>query len=192
MLDKVVYRNADNTSSETLSRSQLANLASNSSFALSTRVSTNSSKAAYFASFSNVTYKMLDYTNFAGQSDNHRKFFEELTEMMNQPALDPIKLYKDQKDEKGKDAEEKQKNIIDALIKLANEAYNGLTNNPQGAKQIDDIATPDPEKIGLLDIVKMIKTALTENIIGIFHDPLGSIAQTGDYMLLLTYDATMF
>ncbi|MDR2713740.1 MAG: DUF5702 domain-containing protein [Clostridiales bacterium] len=192
MLDKVRFRNADNPAADSLSRGQLANLSSNPAFKLSGSVTAKNSKAAYFAGFANVSYNMPDYLKFAECSDNHRKFFEELKQMMEQPALEPVKLFEDQEDAEGKDAKEKQENIIDALVQLINEAYNGLTNSPRGAKFINDEETADPEKIGFLDTVGMIKDALNDDILGVFSDPLGSLKSAGDYVLLLTYDTSMF
>jgi len=112
--------------------------------------------------------------------------------MMNQPELPPIKLYDGQKDEKGEDSEKKQRNIIDAVLEIVDTAYNGLTNNPLGADYITDSNTPDPEKLGILDIVKLIPKALSQPFMNVISDPLDSLSDAGDYILLLTYDTSMF
>jgi len=195
MLDDVKYRNVNNLSAGSLTRVELGQLPSDSRFNLSESVSASRSRAAVFAAFSDdsVTYKMPPgFMKYSEHSEKNRTFFNELTIMMNQPQLPPIKLYDGQKDESGKDSEEKQKNVINAVLKVVDDAYNGLTNNPLGAEYINDSETADPEKPGILDIVKSIQNALGENFIGVFSDPLGKLADAGDYILLLTYCTSMF
>ena len=197
MLDGVMYRNRDNPGSGALTREDMASITGDSSFALSESISTVRSNAAYYAGFTaeSVKYSMPPgFLKFAEISEGHREFFETLRSMVNQPALDPVKLFDGQADETGADAdaEKKQRNIIDALMNIVETAYTGLTNSPLGALSIGDSETPEPEALGIFDIVKMIPNALKDNVIDVIQDPLGSLAATGDYILLLTYCTSMF
>ncbi|MCL2151933.1 MAG: DUF5702 domain-containing protein [Oscillospiraceae bacterium] len=195
LLDSVKYRNANSPFSESLSRSQLEQLPSSSQFRLSDSVSASNSKAAVFAAFpaSSVTYEMPPgFKKFAELSSRNNDFFNELKEMMSQSKLPPIKLYDGQKDEDGEDSKEKQENIINSVLELVENTYNGLTNNPLGADSINDSATPAPEKLGILEIVTLIPKALSDPVVNTISDPLGSLGNAGDYILLLTYSTSMF
>lgn len=195
MLDGVKYRNANNLSAESLTRAELERITSNSAFDLSNSVSASRSKAAVFAAYSStsVTYKMPPgFIKFADYSSQNRTFFDELSAMMNQPVQPPVKLCDGQKDEKGADSTEKQRNIIEAILKLVDTAYIGLTNNPLGAEYLNDAETPDPEKLGILDITSLITNALTEPFVKVISDPKKSLMDTADYILLLTYSTSMF
>lgn len=195
MLNGVKYRNSGNESAGSLTRADMAALSSNSTFSLSDRVSAERSRAAVFAGFpyENVRYHMPPgFLKFAEHPGDNRPFFEALTIMMSRPQLDPVKLFDGQEDESGANAREKQENLIDALLKLVAAAYEGLTNNPLGAKSIDDADTPEPEKLNFLEIAKLIPQAISSPIISIIQDPVGSLASAGDYILLLTYCTSMF
>ena len=195
MLDEVRFRNSANPSAPSLSRAELANLSIIPGFLRSDTPSAKYSKASVFADIpdANVTYKMAPgFTKFAEQSARHKEFFDYLERMMNQPPLDPVKLSDDQDDGKGKNDEEKQRSIIDAVLELVDTVYTGLTNNPLGAESIDDPGTPAPEKMGALDILTLIPEALNSPVVSIIQDPLGSASGAGDYLLLLTYCTSMF
>ena len=195
MLDDVKYRNVNNLSAGSLTRAELAQLPSDSRFRLSQSVSASRSKAADLAAFpsDSVTYKMPSgFLKFSEHSDLNRTFFSELTAMMNQPKSPPVKLYEEQNDEDGADSKEKQENIIEAVLKLVETAYIGLTNSPLGAKQINDNNTPEPEKLGILDIVTLIPKAMSEPFVEVISDPQASLAKAGDYILLLTYGTSVF
>jgi len=195
IFDDVRYRNSKNPSAGNLTLDQLTNLPSNSGFALSESVPAENSRAAVFAGFpaDSVTLKMPPgFKRFSDQSDAHRVFFDELTMMMNQTEAPPVKLYDKQPDEKGSNSAAKQKNIIDAVFELVQSAYIGMTNNPLGAEYITDSETPDPEKPSAFNILEMLPEALSQPVINIISDPLGSLAKMGDYILLLTYDTAVF
>ena len=195
MLDGVKYRNVNNPGSGSLSRTELASISSNSGFALSDSVSAANSRVALYAGYSqeSVKYHMPPgFAKFAEVSEDNRAFYEALKAMMNQPQLDAVKLFDDQEDEGGGSSKDKQQNLIDSLLKLVDTAFTGLTNKPLGAMYINDMETPDPEKLGILDIAKLIKDSISHNMMGIIHDPLGELAKAGDYFLLLTYCASMF
>ena len=195
MLDGVEYRNSANLSAGRLSRDQLASLSSNSGFKLSENIPVARSRAAIFAGFprDNVSYHMPPgFLKFAEHPGENRAFFETLTAMVNQPALDPVTLYEGQEKKEGSDAEEKQRGIIDSVLELVESTYTGLTNNPLGAQYLKDTETPEPERLGVLDILGMIPQAFSSPVVSIIEDPGGSIASTGDYILLLTYCTSMF
>ena len=195
MLDAVGYRNSRNLSAGSLTRAQLADLASNPEFALSEYISAANSKAALFAGFpeDSVTYSMPPgFKKFAEHPGENRAFFQSLTAMVNQPALDPVKLFDGQEDGKGADAEEKQRNIVDTLLELIDAAYAGLTNDPLGADWIRDSETPEPERLGILDILALIPQALGDSVVGVIEDPMSTLGNAADYVLLLTYSTSMF
>ena len=191
LLDGVMYRNKYNASAGSLTRAELAEIASNPSFGLAG----GGSSISRFAGFAgdSITYNMPPgFLKFAEHSGEHKEFYETLKAMMNQPQLDAVKMFDGQGDEGGGSAKEKQENLIDAVLKLVDSAYIGLTNSPLGAMQINDAETPDPEKLGILDIVKLIPEAIGSNVMKAVHDPLGTLADAGDYFLLLTYCTSMF
>ncbi|MCL1975872.1 MAG: DUF5702 domain-containing protein [Firmicutes bacterium] len=193
MLLGVEYRDALAMQKRSLSREQLINIDTISGFALSYGVHFQNSEAAYFADFSNVGYKMPDgFTAFAACSMEHKEFFEALKKMINKPPIEPIKLDYTQKDASGEDAEEKQRNLIDDLLRIVDIAYDSLSNNPLGAKRIENTPAVAIAKPNIFNIVTMINEATNNNIMEIIQDPLGRLAKTGDYLLLLTYDTAMF
>lgn len=195
MLDDIRYRNSGNMTADTLSLSDLASLSSNPAFALSPTVSASSSKASYFCNFSreNVKYHMpAGFSRFSWISTENEEFFNYLKKMMTQPVMDPVKLYDGQGPEGSGDAKKKQTNLIESVLELAEAAYEGLTNSPLGAEYINAPYTQAPEKLGILDIAKLIPQALKNKVVDVIDDPLGSLGKAGDYMLLLTYCTSMF
>ena len=195
LLDGVKYRNANDAGAGSLSRAELAAIAISSGFALKDSVSAADSRAAQFAKFpaDSVTYKMPPgFLKFAEYPGRNKPFFEALSAMVNQPQFDPVKIFEGQQDEGGENTKEKQKNLIDSLLKIVQTAINGLKNEPLGAEYINDSEIPPPEKMSLIDIAEMIPKALSEPVIGVITDPLGSLGKTGDYLLLLTYCTSMF
>jgi len=194
MVDGVRYRNADDPYAASLSRAELANLPSDSRFSLSYSIRAASSRAAYFANFpaGSVTYKMAPgFLKFSEHSGDHNAFFTELSIMVNQQARPPIALYDGQQEAAGSNVEAKQRNMINDVLRLVNTAYEGLSNNPLGAKYISDDRTPVTPRMNMLEIVAMIPQALAAPVINIIQDPLGSVAGAGDYILLLTYSTSM-
>lgn len=195
MLDNIRYRNSGNMTADTLSLDQLADLMSIPSFALSPDVTAWSSKASYFCGFAkdNVKYSMpAGFSRFSWIPGRNEEFFNYLKMMMTQPVMDPVKLYDGQGSEGSGDAKKKQTSLIDSVLELAEAAYEGLTNHPLGAEYIYDPYTQAPEKLGILDIAKLIPAALKNDVVDVIDDPLGSLGKAGDYMLLLTYCTTMF
>jgi len=195
MVRSVKYRNVNNASSLSLTCEELINLSTNSAIALSTSVPYSRSMAAVLGSYvkDDVTYKMLPgFKKFSEHSNDNRAFFSELEQMMKQHPGDPVKLFEGQKDGEGSDTTKKQQNIIDDLLRFVNEAYDGLTNNPIGARYVTDSEAPEIEKLNILDMVKLMPQALSSPVLGIIQDPLGSAAAMGDYILLLTYSTSMF
>jgi len=193
LLDSVKYRNAGNASAASLSRPEMAYITSDGRFALS-GLSSNS-LAATLAGYDSdsVTYKMpLGFRKFSEHPGDNRAFFDELSEMVKQSNLPPVKLYEGQEDSKGASSEEKQRESNDNLLKLVNSAYTGLTNSPLGAERINDDKTPDVDRLNMLEIVKMIPEALASPVLRVIQDPFGAAGGMGDYLLLLTYSTSMF
>ena len=195
MLDEVGYRNSDNPGAGSLTRPEMAALTSYSRLALMDSVSASSSLAAVFAGFprDKVTYHMPPgFLKFAEHPGENREFFEALTAMMSRPALEPVRIYDEQENSTGSDGEERQRNIISDLLDLVETAYTGLSNNYLGAGSIEDSDTASLERMGMREIVTLIPQALSDPVLRIIQDPLGSLQRTGDYLLLLTYGASMF
>ena len=189
MLDGVRYRNRDNPSAMSLSRAELAALPSDPRFSLPNNL------VDIFAGFpqSSVSYPMPPgFLMFSQVTSRHAEFFAELTAMMNQQPTNPIQLFDGQEEQGGANAQEKQENMISALLKLIDSAYEGLTNNPLGARSINDSAAPAQEKLAILEIPGLIMQALGENVIGTIQDPAGSMIGAWEYLLLLTYCTSVF
>ena len=195
MLEAVKYRNASNASLRSLTRTELANLSSDYRFTPYMSVHSMYSQAAYFADFpaDTVTYKMAPgFMKFADYPNGNKEFFDYLTALVSQPPGDPIKLYDGQEDATGSDTEKKQRNLIESVLNLVQSAYNGLTNKPLGAEHINGTGAPEPESLGIVDIVKLIPKAIADPIVSVVTDPLDCLASAGDYLLLLTYGTSMF
>lgn len=193
-LDGVRYKNGTDISDEnSIARSQLAALSSYKvTLGLGLFEDDSENRAEFFAGFTDLEYHMPEgFKKFKENSDKHLEFYEELKKIVNASRMDYISL--DDVDEgTGSDAEEKQKNVISNLMDLAQKAYNGLTNNPQGAKYIKDFAGYTPKKINFLESVKMVGSAVKDDILNTFTDPLGQMEKMGDYTLLLTYCTSVF
>ncbi|MCL2391208.1 MAG: DUF5702 domain-containing protein [Oscillospiraceae bacterium] len=189
MLEDVRFRNRLAPGAQSLSQAELTNLPNDSRFGIS------SGGAAHFANIprDNVTYKMEPgFLRFAEHPGNNAAFFAELSEMMNQPELPPIKLFDGQEDASGANAEQIQRNLINDLLNIVNTAYNGLENEPLGAKYINNATTSTNQPVNMLDVSELIPEATSMSVLNIIQDPLSSLALVGDYMLLLIYCASMF
>gem|GEM_PF-585362 len=195
MLDDLRYRDTTNPSAGSLTLDELANLSSNPAFRLTKSVSAANSKAAHFASFAErgVHYNMPNpFVKFAEYPGENKAFFDALEKMVKQPIGTPVKLYDEQEDAEGSDSKEKQKGLINQLLTLIDTVYTGLANNPMGAKYINDSNTPPPEKLGLLQIMRLIPETSNDGVFKILSDPLGTMAGAYNNILLLTYDTSMF
>jgi hypothetical protein len=193
MLDGVMYRNSSNASAGSLTREDLAGLPSDHRFTISSN--TASGMVIRFASFpaDSVTYSMPPgFLLFSDVSGRHFEFYEELKAMMEHPVIEPVKMFDGQEDEGGSDAKEKQENMINALLKLVNTAYEGITNQPLGASYITNNALTLPDVLNIPEIVGLLAQALGSNVIGVIQDPTGSMMSAWEYMLLLTYCTSVF
>jgi len=193
MLDEVKYRNRHNLSAGSLTREELSGISSGSRFSLGGGSTANT--VARFAGFSadSVTYSMPPgFVPFAEVTDRHREFFELLSAMMEQPQIDPIKLFDGQDDESGENAEEQQRNLIDALLEIVDTAYSGITNQPLGAMYINDSAVSMPDESGVMGVVDVMTQAIESDSLGIIQDPASSLMSAWEYALLLTYCTSVF
>jgi len=191
MLDGVRYRNINNPSGASLSRSELASVP----FGITSSSWGAGGTAAVITGYpdSVITYRMLPgFQKFAEHSTRHNAFFTELQAMMNQDPLPPVRLYDGQENASGGSAERQQRNLISSVLNLVNTAYTGLTNNPIGAGYISDSDASTIEKPNILEILATLPSALASPVLGIIQDPLSEIARMGDYVLLLTYCTSMF
>ncbi|MDR2360811.1 MAG: DUF5702 domain-containing protein [Oscillospiraceae bacterium] len=193
MLDDVKYRDATDTYPDSLTRAQLAGLSGDADFTLRDDVSVSDSRADYFAGFSNVNYKMPEgFKKFADCSPEHSQFRVALEAMMSSGKGEPIAIGNEDGSGSDKDKAGKQRDIIDTLIQLAEEAYNGMTNSPEGAEYIDDSFTANPEHLSIWDTINNIGETFDDGLLDVFEDPLEYLGRTGDMLLLLAYDAAMF
>ena len=195
LLDDVMYRNGNNSSGANLTRAQLENIHANWSFAMSYDVSAANCLASTFAGYSksNITYNVPPgFMKFGDHPGDNEAFFEELNQMMNQPDIPPIKLYDEQSDAGGANVEAKQRNMIKDLLNLVTTAYEGLANEPLGAKYINNSSSSNPDKMDMQDIVKIIPQATNEPVANVLSDPYGSATRAADYLLLLSYCSSVF
>jgi len=190
MLEDVRYRNRLNESGASLTVEELRNVPNNTRFLIhSTTI------LSHLISFprENVTYQMLPgFLRFAEHGGDNAAFFAELHAMMNQPPIPPVKMFEGQEDADGSDAGEQQRNLINELLDIINIAYNGLSNEPLGAMYIDDAMTADTERMNILEIMQILPQALSMPVLNVIRDPLGTLSNTADYVLLLTYSTSMF
>jgi len=195
LLDSVMYRNWNNSTGPSLTRSQLENILLNSGFALSSGIAAENSRATIFAGYTraNITYNVPPgFLRFAGCSDINKTFFDELDLIMNQPDISPVKLFDEQNEASGANPEAKQRNMINELLDMAGSAYAGLTNTPLGAKYINGDNGLNSEHMSMRDIVKIIPQASKEPVSNVISDPLGSVMRAADYLLLLSYCTSVF
>jgi len=195
LLESVVYRNKNNSSSPSLTREQLETITTNSAFNLSSSTKVEDSRAAIFAGFTkdNVTYGVPPgFLRFEECGNDHKAFFEELEQMMNQPDIPPVKLHDEQEEAEGKNAQDKQKNMINQLLDIVTEAYVGLTNDPLGAMNVYDGASSDPESMDMREIDEIFSQASNNPVSSVLSNPTSSITAAADYLLLLTYCTSMF
>ena len=193
MLDGVKYRNENDASAESLSRTELATIVSDSRFTLAG--GNTDTIVSHFAGFpaANVTYSMPPgFLSFAEISDKHNEFFEVLSIMINQPQIDPVMLYEDQSDAGGRNAEEQQRNLISALLNFVNIAYEGILNEPLGAMYIKDSGSRSLPSANMTEIVDLMEDALGSNMLSVLQDPVGSMVSAWEYMLLLSYCTSVF
>ena len=195
LLDDVRYRNMNNTSSASLTRTQLENIQTNSNISLKSNVSAKNSLASTLGSYTkaNVTYNVPPgFLKFGDHPGDNKAFFEELHQMMNQPDIPPIKLYEGQEEGSGSDVEEKQENMISELLSLVNAAYAGLTNKPLGAMYIQGSTASEDASLNMMNITELIPSVSSESVSDVISDPYGSVAKAGDFLLLLTYCTSVF
>ena len=195
LLDEVRYRNINHGSGSGLSRDQLASISAASGFELSEFVPASSSLASMYASYtkSNITYNVPPgFLKFGDHPGDNQAFFKELYQMMNQPSMPPVKLYDGQREAGGKNAEAKQRNMIEDLLNLVNSAYAGLSNDPLGAKYINNNKGSDSGAMDIQNITKLIPQASNEPVADVLSDTLGSVTRAADYLLLLTYCSSVF
>ena len=195
LLDDVIYRNRNNSYGLSLTREQLENILANPNLSLSSSIEAANSYAAILGGYKtdDVTYKVPPgFKKFGDHPGGNKKFFEELKQMMNQPNIPPVKLYEGQGEASGGNAQKKQRNLIDELLNLVNSAYEGLANNPLGAKYIKSSSESKTEALDMLDITSVIPQAMNEPVSNVISDPYSTVASMGDYLLLLTYCTSVF
>jgi len=195
LLESVRYRNMHSTWSTSLTRIQLENIVSNPGFRLSENILAANSPATILGSYTkaNVTYNVPPgFKKFAGCDDNNKLFFDELSLMMNQPKIPPVRLYDDQKEASGLNAESKQRGMITDLMGLVSAAYAGLKNEPLGAKYINGKNAPVSEKLDLKDIEDLISQAANEPASNVISNLTSSVIGAADYLLLLSYCTSVF
>jgi len=141
---------------------------------------------------SNVTYNVPPGFKTFGSHTGNTVFFEELKQMMDQPNIPPVKLYDGQREASGSNSERKQKNMITDLLNLANSAYNGMANNPIGAKYVNGSSASSTDSLNMNNITELIPLAKNEPVANVISDPYGSVAAAADYLLLLSYCTSAF
>jgi hypothetical protein len=195
LLDSVMYRNASNSTSPCLTRSELGNILTHSRLGLSEAVQASNSLAFVLGGYSvdNVTYKMpAGFKKFGDHPGKNKEFFELLKQMMNQPNTPPVKLYDGQAEAGGSNAETKQRNMINRLMDMATGAFAGMANNPLGARYINNSTDAGTGSFKASDIKSLISQAGNDPVSDVLSDPYGSVARAGDYILLLSYSTSVF
>ena len=195
LLDSVMYRNMHSASSASLTRTQLENIHTDARFNLSSTVLAVNSLAAVFGGYTraNVTYNVpAGFIRFGDRVGRNNEFYEELHLMMNQPDIPPIPLYDGQGENGGANSEARQRNMINDLLNMVNTAYEGLTNEPLGARHINGNVSQTPDVLNTRNIADLIAQAPNEPVASVISDPLGSALRAADYLLLLSYCSSVF
>ena len=195
LLKNVEYRNRNRASDPRLSRTQLENVSTNVRLALSAGTSASSSLASTLGGYTtdNVTYQVpAGFKKFGDWEGKNKEFFEELTQMMNQPATPPIALYDGQKEAGGKNTEAKQRGMIDQLTSLVSDAYAGMSNSSLGADYIKSSSGGGSDIPNTSKISQSVSQAANHPVADVISNPYSSVAKAGDYLLLLTYCTSMF
>jgi len=189
MLDKVRYRDRENGGRASLSVTELENIPNDGRFSIVGGITRQFSSIPR----DNVTYKMEPgFLLFAEHGGRNAEFFAQLHAMMNQPPLPVVRLFNGQGAPKASNPEDEQRDLISELLGIINTAYNGLKNEPLGAKHINNAAAASSESVNFFEIVDLIPEAAKIPAISIIDDTLGTIANMGDYTLLLAYCSSMF
>jgi len=195
LLDSVIFRNINTPSGESLTRTQLENIPTNSRFALSSSVLATDSLAAVFAGYTtaNITYSIPPgFLKFAESGEDNRVFFEELEQMMRQPDIPLVSLYDGQEEAGGANAETKQRGMISQLLDQVSSAFTGLKNEPLGARYINSTPDSDSDETDMKNITDIIPQALNEPVSSVISDAMGSVMRAADYLLLLSYCTSVF
>ncbi|MCL2663179.1 MAG: DUF5702 domain-containing protein [Oscillospiraceae bacterium] len=195
LLDSVMYRNINTPSGESLTRAELENIQTNPGFALSESVLAVDSLAEVLGNYTvdNITYGVPPgFIRFSGSGRDNRTFFAELEQMMRQPDIPPVSLYDGQEESGGANAEAKQRGMIRQLLDQVNSAFAGFKNEPLGARYINNNADSDSDAMDMQNITGIIPQALNEPVSNVISDPLGSVMQAADYLLLLSYCTSVF
>jgi hypothetical protein len=126
----------------------------------------------------------MTFRNCEGTTSQNQALYDKLVEMANGADAYSPKSIAGLEDESGSDdPETRQRNIIEQLVTLAENARDGLLNNPKGARRIDD-STVDNGSWGSFDIAT--------NVIDLISNPGGAVQDMADWVLMMTYDTGMF
>ena len=185
MLEKIKYRDDKNESKGTLSISELGEIATNSSFGLKEDPRAADSKVALYGGFAEVGYSVPEgFKKFAAFGGDHKSLYDHLDEMAKKSNDFEPESIDGLEDKSGaKDAGKRQRNIIQQLKKLAEDAKDKLTNDPLGAEKIVDSTVSNPAARSF---------NMNNGVIDMLNDPAGAIQDMADYALVLTYATGMF
>ena len=191
LIDSVEYRNIFSPFT-TLSREELASLASHPSFDLESR---SPNRAGFFAGFpaDSVVYKIPPgFLRFSAISIEHAEFFAELSEAVSTRNVEAVRILTDSGNTASGRGESGQRSIITELFGIIQEAFSGLTNTPLGASHINSTTSTEHSMPNIMSIHSEITYISRSPIMGVISDPAGSAAQVADYLLLLAYGTSMF
>jgi hypothetical protein len=187
MLDEIEYYDHSDAGKKHLSIGELSGIVGNTSFDLSDDVNSNESLAAKYAAYSAVTYGMPDgfktFRDCDGAESDNKELYDELDKMAKGADSDPASIPGITEDSGSKDLETRQRNIIEQLVTLAENARDGLVNNPKGARKIADDAVENGSW-GTLDV--------GTKVIDLIDNPGGAVQDMADWVLMMTYDIGMF
>jgi len=187
VLDQIEYRSKTSASSIKISLYGLSNIGSTLSISNNSRIKT-------LAGYSDVGYSFpKTFKLYKDMSDEHKEAYEYLKSVCEGHAIKLTELIGNESDpkESGDGGEKQQRDIINNITRLFSEIVSGLTNDPEGALELEDSAfeefNPD-----FIQMIKNIGAAFSNDLLGLFDDPYSVLANGVDYSLIMIYDWSMF
>ena len=191
--DGIRYRDKHDPGKASLTAGELSALPANAGFGLSSGTDPASSQAAYYAGFGDLSYDMPDgFRPFVHPSfgAGHAAVAAQLLSMAETSGYVNVVSIDGLTDTSGsKDANERQKNIINQIVDLARKCKDGLINVPAGAYSVSDPQKSDPAYAHHYAEGWSVDTGM---FIDLITDPSDAYRKLKDKALITAYDISMF
>ena len=189
MLNDVKYQDNSDNNAKPISIEDLSQISSKldeMGFTLDQDKKPYERAVVIYSKYDDVTYHMPEFKKF-GEIDENPKgnmgLYESLKEMVSKDDEFEVRSIDGVEDDSNKKGSAKQESILRSLIEMAEKAKDGLISNPKGAREITD-ASAAPGGWGDIDI--------GSRFIDIIADPALQMQNMADWVLMMTYDVSMF